>query len=119
MEEWIKKLGEGWEKLYPTVVMELFDKDNIEYFEEATDEPVTTWQRVKELWDVVPENQKDVQFSSKIIYHENGYAIINWQVKRYSISKKAKQLKDGIFEVRLNDSGKCIYFKQWVSTKEI
>ena len=112
-------MGKGWSDLDPDSVMELFDKQNIEYYEEATDEPVTTWQGVKELWDVVPDNQKDIQFSSKIIHQKNGYALINWQVKRYCISKKTNQLKDGIFEVRLNKSGKCIYFKQWVSTKDI
>jgi hypothetical protein len=119
MEEWIKKLGEGWASLDPASVMELFDRENIKYYEEATDEPVTDWEGVKELWDVVPSNQKDVEFSSKIICQKDDYAIVNWQVTRYSINKKAKQLKDGIFEIRLNKSGKCIYFKQWVSTKEI
>ena len=118
MEEWIEKLGKGWENLDPSSVMELFDKENIEYYEEAIDEPVTTWEEVKELWDVIPDNQKDVEFSSKIISQENGYALINWQVTRYSITSETKQLKDGIFEIRLNESGKCIYFKQWVSTKE-
>ena len=119
MEEWIKKLGEGWANLDPNSVMELFDKKNIKYYEEATDKPVTSWDGVKELWDVVPGNQKNVKFSSKIICQKDNYALINWQVTRHSISKKTDQLKDGIFEVRLNETGKCIYFKQWVSTKEI
>jgi hypothetical protein len=119
MEEWIKKLGEGWKNLDPNSVMDLFDKNNIEYFEEATDEPVTTWEDVKELWDVVPNNQKDVEFHSKIICQKENWALINWQVTRYSISQQVKQFKDGIFEVKLNEAGKCIYFKQWVSTKEI
>jgi hypothetical protein len=113
--EWFKKLGKAWCELDPEKAIALFSKD-VEYYESVFEKPCENWDKVYELWKVIPENQKDVTFEFKIVAEKDNLAVANWKVNRTFNDKKQKI--DGIFIIKLNEEGLCNYFKQWRSTNE-
>jgi hypothetical protein len=114
---WMMKFGKAWCERNVEQVMSLFDKKHITYYESVFTPPVTSFERIKELWKVVPTNQKDVVFEHKIISCSRKQGIVNWKLSRIFIPTKEKQLIDGIFQISLNKKGLCTFFKQWRMVK--
>ena len=117
LESWIKSFGLSWGERNVDAVMKLFDIENLTYFESVFTPPLTSWDAVKKLWDVVPVNQKDITFTSDIVAVSETYGIIHWSVTRFFIPANATQHIDGIFQISLNDTGLCTFFKQWRMVK--
>ena len=113
LTQWNDKFMKGWEARNPAKVMSLFDKRNLTYFESSLQSPVTSWDQVNELWQVVPTNQKEVKLWSEILACNDQYGIIHWKLERLLIPANKKQNVDGIFVVTLNKDGLCTYFNQW------
>lgn len=65
----------------------------------------------KNLWRVVEENQKDIKYYYQILVNNEDVGIINWQMTRAMMKTGIKQVIDGIFQVSLNEEGKCTFFK--------
>lgn len=61
--------------------------------------------------------QKDIEYTYQIVACNEETCIINWQMTRIMTKTNTKQEIDGIFQVSLNDNGKCILFKQWRFTR--
>ena len=53
----------------------------------------------------------------EIIAHNDETCIVNWQMTRTMTKNETKQEIDGIFQISLNEDGKCTYFKQWRFTR--
>ncbi len=117
IHRWMDAFGLAWSSKDVDVVMGLFDKDNIEYFESVFNPPLTDWAAVKKLWAVVPANQKDITFSYDIVLSSKASCVIHWNVSRVLLPANEKQLVDGIFLIRLNNKGLCTFFKQWRAVK--
>lgn len=115
--EWFSKLGKAWTERDSYQAANLFSKD-VEYYESAFDPPCENWNKVQELWKVVPINQEDVIFTFEVVATKDNLAVANWKVTRVILPKNQKQIIDGIFVIKLNDEGYCNYFKQWRATKE-
>lgn len=116
--EWFNKLSKAWTERNSHQAASLFSED-VEYYESVFDSPCENWDGVFELWKVVPTNQKDVTFYFEVIATRDDLAVANWKVTRTLLPKNQKQIIDGIFVIRLNDDGRCNYFKQWRSVKEV
>jgi len=116
-KDWFQKLGEAWTERDPHQAANLFSKD-VEYYESVFDSPCENWDKVLNLWKVVPTNQKDVTFDFEIIATKNDLAVANWKVTRTLLPTNQKQIIEGIFVIKLNDEGRCNYFKQWRAVKE-
>jgi len=114
---WLEKFGDAWCNKDIDLIMSLFDKENITYFESVFNPPVISWREVKKLWEVVPINQKDITFNYEIISHSENQGIVNWKVSRLFIPTNENQEINGIFQIRLNKNNQCIFFKQWRMTK--
>jgi hypothetical protein len=112
LENWMKQFGTAWETRNPDKVMALFN-DRLDYFESALKAPVTSKSEVGKLWQVVPDNQKDVKFSHKILIADEYIGVVNWQVSRIRLPAEEMENIDGIFLISLNDRGLCTFFKQW------
>jgi len=110
--EWFNKLGEAWSERDPHKAANLFSKD-VEYYESVFDSPCENWDKVLELWKVVPDNQKDITFDFELVAVADNLAVANWKVTRTLLPTNQKQIIDGIFIIKLNDEGRCNYFKQW------
>lgn len=116
-EKWTKEFMESWKELDWKRTLETLDK-NVEYYENPIDKPCQNFEEVTNLWNVVEENQKDISYEFEIISYDENTCIINWQMDRTMTKSGAKQQIDGIFQVSINDEGKCTYFKQWRFTRE-
>ena len=92
--------------------LETLDK-NVEYYENPIDKPCSNFAEVTNLWNVVADNQKDINYKFKIV----AFLMKIWQMTRIMTSTNIKQEIDGIFQISLNEDGKCTYFKQWSFTK--
>ena len=113
---WIKEFMESWKQLDWRRTLETLSKD-VKYYENPIDEPCKNFEEVINLWNVVEENQKDIDYKYKIISFDENICIINWQMTRTMIKTNVKQNIDGIFQISLNEDGKCSYFKQWRFTR--
>lgn len=114
--EWTRDFMESWKNLDWKKTLELLSKD-VEYYENPIDKPCENFDEVTKLWCIVGENQKDIEYTFKIISFDEKICIINWQMRRTMTSNNAKQEIDGIFQISLNDKGLCTYFKQWRFTR--
>lgn len=117
LDVWLSKFGQAWCARNVELVMLLFAKDDIIYYESAFSTPITSWESVKKLWEVVPANQKNITFTYEIILCSKNQGIINWKVSRFFIPENENQSIDGIFQISLNENGLCTYFKQWRMVK--
>ncbi len=106
----------SWKQLDWRRTIETLSRD-VKYYETPIDEPCKNFEEVINLWNVVEENQKDINYKYKIISFDENTCIINWQMTRTMTKNNVKQEIDGIFQISLNEEGKCIYFKQWRFTR--
>ena len=113
---WAKEFMESWKQLDWRRTLETLSKD-VKYYENPIDEPCKNFEEVVNLWNVVEENQRDIDYKYKIISFSESVCIINWQMTRTMAKTNVKQYIDGIFQISLNKEGKCSYFKQWRFTK--
>lgn len=115
-ELWINEFMDSWKELDWERTLKTLDK-NVKYYENPIDEPCKSFDEVINLWNVVKDNQKDIEYSYKIISYDDNICIINWQMKRTLVNGNINQEIDGIFEISLNNEGKCTLFKQWRFTR--
>ena len=115
-ENWAKEFMESWKQLDWKTTLETLDK-NVEYYENPIDAPCKNFDEVINLWNIVAENQKDIEYKYKIVSFNEKTCIINWQMTRVMTKTKIKQEIDGIFQISLNEEGKCTFFKQWRFTR--
>lgn len=113
---WTKEFMESWKELDWKRTLKTLDKE-VKYYENPIDEPCKTFEDVINLWNVVADNQKDIDYKYKIVAYNDDTCIINWQMTRTMTTNNTKQEIDGIFQISLNEDGKCTYFKQWRFTR--
>lgn len=116
--EWITKFMDSWKSLDGEKTAELLSKD-VEYYETPNGTPCASWEEVLELWRVVPQNQRDISYSFNIVCYSQEVCIVNWKMERVFIKGlgASKQYIDGIFQISLDNNGKCKFFKQWRHTE--
>ena len=113
---WIKEFMDSWKDLDWKRTLETLDK-NVEYYENPIDKPCNSFQEVTNLWNIVADNQRDIDYKYKILAYNEETCIVNWQMTRLMTNTNTKQQIDGIFQISINDEGKCTYFKQWRFTR--
>ena len=116
LKNWLNNFKTAWEERNPEKAALLFSKDVI-YYESLFSEPCENWDEVSKLWQVVPQNQKEVSFNYEIISITEKIGVVNWKVSRIKLPSNQKELIDGIFLISLNAEGLCNLFKQWRATK--
>ena len=107
---------ESWKELDWKRTLNILDKD-VEYYENPIDQPCSDFEEVTNLWNVVADNQKDISYRFQIVAYDENTCIINWQMTRTMTKTDSKQEIDGIFQISLNENGKCTFFKQWRFTR--
>ena len=115
--KWIKDFMTAWKEKDVEAVMRTISK-NCKYYETVFDESCSSFDDIRKLWEVVPTNQKDIEYNYKIILKNDEFCIVNFFVKRTLIPSGVVQNIDGIFQISLDENGLCSFFKQWRSVKE-
>lgn len=113
---WMKEFMESWKELDWRRTLDTLSRD-VKYYENPIDEPCRDFDEVTNLWNVVEDNQKDIDYRYEIISFDENFCIFNWQMTRTLTKTNVKQEIDGIFQISLDDSMKCNYFKQWRFTR--
>jgi len=113
----IQHFGQGWVDRDPEAVMALIAKDNLQYFETAFGEPTTDWNAVKKLWDIVPENQKDVTFWFETLMADGDKILAHVKVTREMVPSGEKQDIDAAFVFGFDTENRISYFRQWRSVR--
>lgn len=109
----ITAFGQAWVEQDPEGVMKLITEERLQYFESTFEEPTTDWNRVKELWDIVPQNQSDVTWWHEILVENESKALAHVKVTRALQPSGEKQDIDAAFLFGFNSEGKINYFRQW------
>ncbi|OGG19126.1 hypothetical protein A3D78_04595 [Candidatus Gottesmanbacteria bacterium RIFCSPHIGHO2_02_FULL_39_14] len=109
---WINKMGQAWIDKNPKSIPPLF-AEKFQYYETPFEKPLTSKKELINLWQDVPESQKDVLFDFEIISEKNNQYIAHWYASFIRKSTGKKTYLDGIFLVALNQKGLCTLFKQW------
>ena len=117
-KKWVTSFMESWKNIEGIKTTDLLSKE-VEYYENPIDGPCESFENIIKLWEVVPDNQKDITYTFEILAYNEKTCIINWQMERMLIPTNEKQQIDGLFQISLDDNGLCIYFKQWRFTKSI
>lgn len=112
--KWLDSFFESWKLLEGVKTVDLFSED-VKYFETPLGNPCSSIEDVKELWIIVPINQRNIEYSYDIICSNDNVCVVNWDMTR-TINQK-KQTINGIFQISLDDNGLCNYFKQWRYTE--
>lgn len=115
-DKWTKDFMESWKDLDWKRTLETLSKD-VKYYENPIDKPCANFEEVESLWNVVADNQKDIEYKYQIVSYNEDTCIINWQMTRVMTKTNSKQEIDGIFQVSVNSDGLCTLFKQWRFTK--
>ena len=63
---WLSNLGSAWSERDPETAASLFSK-NCKYFESVFEPPCTNWDAILKLWQTVPNNQKDLLSSLRLL----------------------------------------------------
>ena len=118
--DWALAMMESWKNLEGGATAKLFSTD-VEYYESLDMPPCRNFDDVVKLWEVVPENQSNISYSYSVIAEGPDCGIIHWTMTRDFCTpvEKITQFIDGIFQIKLNEQGKCNYFKQWRFTKVV
>lgn len=111
-KNWIKSFMDGWKNRDVEAVMKIISKD-CKYYESVFEEPCKDLNEIRKLWEVVPNNQKDIEYSFEILSENDDFSLINIRVERTILPSEVRQKIDGVFQVSLDDYGLCTYFKQW------
>jgi len=115
--KWVNDFMTAWKKQDVGVVMKTISK-NCKYYETVFDEPCSSFEDIRKLWEVIPKNQKNIEFDFKIILSNDEFCIVNFFVNRTLIPSGIVQNINGIFQISLDENGLCSFFKQWRSIKE-
>ncbi len=115
-QDWMDEFMDSWKELNWERTLNTLDK-NVKYYENPIDSPCKDFIEVTNLWNVVADNQKDIDYQYKILSYTDELCIINWQMTRTLMPSNIRQQIDGIFQISVNEEGKCTYFKQWRYTR--
>jgi len=110
--KWIISFMDGWKNRSADSVMKTISTD-CKYYESVFEEPCKDIDEIKKLWEVVPLNQKDIEYNYNIILENEEFCIVNILVYRTIVPSDIRQKINGIFQISLNPDGKCNFFKQW------
>jgi len=111
-EKWTQEFMESWKTLDWKRTLKTLD-NQVKYYENPIDNPCKDFNEVTNLWNIIEENQKDIEYKYQIIAFDEKFCVINWQMTRIMTKTNTLQKIDGIFQISLNKEGKCTFFKQW------
>ncbi|MCK5080983.1 MAG: hypothetical protein KAQ63_02365 [Candidatus Moranbacteria bacterium] len=116
-KKWLDDFMGAWKEKDVKAVIQTISK-GCEYYESVFAEPCASFEDIEKLWAVVPDNQRDIEYSYKILFQDENICVVNFFATRILVPSNVKQEINGIFQISLDEKGKCEFFKQWREVKE-
>lgn len=113
---WLELLGKAWREKNPTAAMNLC-AENVIYYEEPFKEPFHGKQEVYDIWEEVPNFQKDIEFDYEILAVTEAIGVAKWHATFTRLPSMEKAELEGIYSVKLNEDSLCTEFHQWWNSK--
>jgi hypothetical protein len=112
--EWLGNLKMVWEDKDLVLLDEILNK-HVEYYENPNKEPLIQKKDIIKQWKIDLKDQENISFDFNILISDEKFCIANWNAS-FEISEEEFSY-DGIFQISLDENGKCKYFKQWYVRK--
>lgn len=102
IELWCHNLTNFWQHKEINKIIDLFDQ-NVIYYEEPNNQ--ISYNELENIWSEIKEqNTSDIEH--KILIENDNKCVVNFLLH-------GNTTIDMIYEIKLNEENKCIYFKQW------
>ena len=111
-KKWLDALGQAWINRDPKSAAAICAK-NLFYFETPFDKPLTSRKEVEEIWQEVPNSQKDIEFYYEIVSVNQKIGIAKWRASFTRLPSGIRDILDGVYFVKLDNNGLCKEFHQW------
>lgn len=105
---WLAQFVLSWENQDVEGVLSLFD-DNVEYWETPFLH-IKNVQHLKSEWESI-KRQQDIEINCDVFLKEKNQYTVIWNLT-FSDEFKQKKHWKGVYLIRLNVKGKCVYFFQ-------
>lgn len=102
-EKWCNDLKQFWEHKEIDSIVNLFDENVIYY--ETPKLKINSISDIQQMWEEI-KGQNTTNIKLNILCIDNKKCVANYILNDTTTY-------DMIYEIELNDKGKCVYFKQW------
>ena len=109
---WLEKYGRAWEARDAEAAAALY-AENGTYQVTPFVEPTRGRAAILEYWNYVAQTEENIRFGYEILALTPQHGIARWWASFLIIPQRLKTKLDGIFVVALDDSGKCVRFREW------
>lgn len=109
---WLDNLEKFWKLKDVSSILDMFDK-NVKYYEtpfENLQNNNNQFDKVELAWHDI-DNHNIQKLYYKILGFKENVVVANY------ILELDNRIVDMVYEIELNNEGKCIYFKQWYMVK--
>src|SRR3990167_3418872 len=113
-DQWLKDLKTAWESKNPNAAIDLVAEKFI-WYDTPFIKPITNKQELLDEWQSILDH-KDVVMTYEIICIKNNIGLAHWHATFIRIHSNEKVKLDGIYQVSLDENGKCTEFHQWYNT---
>lgn len=114
-KNWLDDLEDIWKSKNIERIIEIC-AENFTWYETPFVEPITTKEVLLKEWESVNDH-KDLNLSYEIIIVNEKFGIAHWHATFTRIRSNESVKMDGIYQVFLNEDGKCTEFHQWYNSK--
>jgi ketosteroid isomerase-like protein len=112
LERWLAGYEQAWRSRDATRAAELFTPEAV-YRETPFDEPKRGQAGIHAYWSSVTEDQRDIDFESKVLAVNGQTGIAHWSATFVSASTGTRVELDGVFVLTFADDGRCSELREW------
>ncbi len=112
LEAWLARYEEAWVLRDPARAAALFT-ENAAYHEMPFDAPKAGRSGIRDYWETVTADQRDVDFTSSVVAVSGPVGVARWSAKLQSASSGVHVELDGVFVLTFDDGGLCSELREW------
>lgn len=117
LSSWLDAYGRAWEERDADAAASLFT-DQATYQWGPFEEPLRGREAIRERWASALDAQADVSFGHEPLALGAAAGFARWWVSfAVPVARQRVQL-EGIFQVALDDDGRCTEFREWWNAEE-
>lgn len=114
-QSWLDQVYYLWVNKKPELAPNIC-AENFLWYEAPFRQPYTTKEEIIKEWQGL-RDFKDIKVSFEILCVTEKYGIAKWNSESTQISTGKIFIYEGIYQVSLDDNGKCTEFREWFNLK--